>query len=77
MINKKINFLRYNKFFSLLVDTHDKGFSKDICRSMVAMLDIDHSGKLGFEEFKTLWNDIRKWRVSLRNCYIKLFILRI
>lgn len=30
---------------------------------MVAMLDVDHSGKLGFEEFRTLWNDIRKWRV--------------
>ncbi len=43
---------------------HNQGFSKDICRSMVAMLDKDHSGKLGFEEFKTLWNDIRNWRVS-------------
>ena len=44
---------------------HGQGFSKDICRSMVAMLDTDHSGKLGFDEFKTLWNDIRKWRVSI------------
>jgi len=34
---------------------------------MVAMLDADHSGKLGFEEFKTLWNDIRKWRVSTKS----------
>lgn len=34
---------------------------------MVAMLDADHSGKLGFEEFKTLWNDIRKWRVSAKS----------
>lgn len=42
---------------------HNEGFSKDICRSMVAMLDVDHSGKLGFEEFKALWNDIKNWRV--------------
>jgi hypothetical protein len=31
---------------------------------MVAMLDTDHSGKLGLEEFKTLLNDIAKWKVS-------------
>jgi hypothetical protein len=30
---------------------------------MVAMLDTDHSGKLGLEEFKTLLNDIAKWKV--------------
>jgi calpain len=23
---------------------------------------IDHSGKLGYEEFKTLWNDLRQWK---------------
>lgn len=39
------------------------GFSKDICRSMIAMLDADHSGKLGFDEFKILWTDIRHWKV--------------
>ena len=48
---------------------HNEGFSKDICRSMVAMLDVDHSGKLGFEEFKALWNDIRNWRVSFQLLY--------
>lgn len=31
---------------------------------MVAMLDVDHSGKLGLDEFKTLLNDIAKWKVS-------------
>lgn len=49
--------------FSLTV-TESQGFSKDICRSMVAMLDTDHSGKLGLEEFKSLLNDIAKWKVS-------------
>ncbi|XP_059488829.1 calpain-A-like [Neocloeon triangulifer] len=38
------------------------GFSKEICRSMVAMMDSDRSGKLGYEEFKTLWLDIGNWR---------------
>ncbi|XP_076636456.1 calpain-A-like isoform X4 [Colletes latitarsis] len=52
--------------FAMRKETHDKGFSKDVCRSMVAMLDVDHSGKLGFEEFRTLWNDIRKWRAVFK-----------
>lgn len=34
---------------------------------MVAMLDADLSGKLGFEEFKTLWLSIREWKVSKKN----------
>jgi hypothetical protein len=51
-------------FRFLLTVTESQGFSKDICRSMVAMLDTDHSGKLGLEEFKSLLNDIAKWKVS-------------
>ncbi|XP_076099982.1 calpain-9-like isoform X6 [Mytilus galloprovincialis] len=38
------------------------GFGVDACRSMVAMHDGDLSGKLGFDEFKTLWTDLRKWK---------------
>ncbi|XP_041985648.1 calpain-A isoform X2 [Aricia agestis] len=41
-------------------------FSKEACRSMVAMLDKDNSGGLGFEEFKSLWIDLRKWRATFR-----------
>ncbi|XP_011153616.1 calpain-B isoform X6 [Harpegnathos saltator] len=68
--------------FAMRKDTQDRGFSKDICRSMVAMLDVDHSGKLGFEEFKTLWNDIRKWRAVFKlydkdeSGYLSAFELR-
>lgn len=38
------------------------GFSKDICRSMIAMMDADRSGKLGFEEFQVLWQSVKDWR---------------
>ncbi|XP_046974602.1 calpain-A-like isoform X2 [Vanessa cardui] len=43
-----------------------EGFSKDVCRSMIAMLDKDNSGGLGFEEFKSLWIDLRQWRAVFR-----------
>ncbi|KAL5286408.1 CAPN1 family protein [Megaselia abdita] len=42
------------------------GFSKDVCRSMVAMLDADQSGKLGFEEFEALLTDIAKWKAVFK-----------
>lgn len=42
------------------------GFSIDVCRSMVAMHDGDLSGKLGFEEFKQLWMDLRKWKAVFK-----------
>ncbi|XP_039279357.1 calpain-A isoform X2 [Nilaparvata lugens] len=47
---------------SSMFDTQPEGFSKDVCRSMIAMMDIDRSGKLGFDEFKQLWIDIRNWK---------------
>ena len=39
-------------------------FSNEICRSMVALLDYDHSGKLDIEEFKLLFNEVMRWKVS-------------
>lgn len=42
------------------------GFSKDVCRSMVAMMDVDASGKLGFEEFRILLTDIAKWKAEFK-----------
>ncbi|XP_033611280.1 calpain-A isoform X2 [Cryptotermes secundus] len=47
-------------------ETKKEGFSKDVCRSMVAMMDVDRSGKLGFEEFKALWVDIRHWKAVFK-----------
>ncbi|KAK4872397.1 hypothetical protein RN001_014426 [Aquatica leii] len=43
-------------------ETKYQGFSKDVVRSIVALLDDDRSGKLGFEEFKSLWALIKKAR---------------
>ncbi|XP_026669575.1 calpain-B isoform X4 [Ceratina calcarata] len=68
--------------FAMRKETNDKGFSKDVCRSMVAMLDVDHSGKLGFEEFRSLWNDVKKWRAVFKlydkdeSGYLSAFELR-
>lgn len=33
---------------------------------MVAMLDIDQSGKLGLEEFRSLLNNIAKWKAVFK-----------
>jgi len=38
------------------------GVSLETSRSMVAMMDTDHSGKLGYDEFKLLWTDLRRWK---------------
>ncbi|XP_067627682.1 calpain-A [Eurosta solidaginis] len=49
-----------------VVFEENNGFSKDVCRSMVAMMDVDQSGKLGFEEFEALLNDIAKWKAVFK-----------
>lgn len=41
---------------------------------MVAMMDADHSGKLGYEEFKILWTDIRRWRVRFHFDLYEMFV---
>ena len=32
---------------------------------------VDRSGKLGYQEFKKLWNDLRLWKVSLCRFSVK------
>ncbi|XP_053328597.1 calpain small subunit 1 [Spea bombifrons] len=51
-----------NKVVARHQDLKTDGFSLDSCRSMVAVMDSDSTGKLGFEEFKYLWNNIKKWQ---------------
>lgn len=38
------------------------GFSRETCRSMVALMDTDLTGELDFNEFKKLWMDLRVWK---------------
>ncbi|XP_014667421.1 PREDICTED: calpain-9-like [Priapulus caudatus] len=44
-----------------------EGFSLECCRSMVAMMDDDRSGKLGLDEFRELWQNIRWWKNVFRD----------
>ena len=65
-LTEELTFRMKTNIFSFIfhhsVIPEASGFSKDVCRSMVAMLDFDHSGKLGFEEFQTLITDISRWK---------------
>lgn len=38
-------------------------FSNEVCRSLVALMDADRSGKLGLDETHTLLGEILKWKV--------------
>ncbi|KAL6471216.1 hypothetical protein MHYP_G00198660 [Metynnis hypsauchen] len=58
--NELMNIL--NKILTKHHDLKTDGFSIESCRSMVAVMDSDSSGKLGFQEFKYLWNNIKKWQ---------------
>ncbi|XP_007532770.1 calpain small subunit 2 [Erinaceus europaeus] len=51
-----------NKILAKHKDLKTDGFSLDTCRSIVSVMDSDTTGKLGFEEFKYLWNNIKKWQ---------------
>ncbi|XP_053327019.1 grancalcin [Spea bombifrons] len=37
-------------------------FSLETCRIMIAMLDTDYTGKMGFNEFKELWGALNAWK---------------
>ncbi|CAH1397162.1 unnamed protein product [Nezara viridula] len=52
--------------FASAFEVTQQGFSKDVCRSMIAMMDVDRSGKLGFDEFKQLWKDIKQWKAVFK-----------
>lgn len=39
-----------------------KSVNLETARSLLAMMDSDHSGKLGYDEFKHLWAGLRHWK---------------
>ncbi|KAL0972835.1 hypothetical protein UPYG_G00195340 [Umbra pygmaea] len=57
-----------NRIVSKQKDLKTDGFSIESCRSMVAVMDSDSSGKLGFQEFKYLWNNIKRWQCVYKTC---------
>ncbi|XP_034024102.1 calpain small subunit 1b [Thalassophryne amazonica] len=51
-----------NKVICKRTDLKTDGFSIESCKSMVAVMDSDSTGRLGFHEFKYLWNNIKRWQ---------------
>ncbi|XP_026542124.1 calpain small subunit 1-like isoform X1 [Notechis scutatus] len=55
-----------NKVMARHQDLQSESFSLDTCRSMVAVMDSDATGKLDFYQFRYLWNNIKKWQCSFK-----------
>ncbi|XP_028678138.2 calpain-3-like isoform X3 [Erpetoichthys calabaricus] len=43
-------------------DLKTDGFTRESCRSMIALMDTDGSGRLNLQEFYHLWNKIKQWQ---------------
>lgn len=59
-----------------------EGFSLETCRSMIALMDTDGTGKLNLQEFKHLWKKIKAWQLIFKRydkdqtCSISSFEMR-
>ncbi|XP_076833740.1 calpain-3 isoform X3 [Brachyhypopomus gauderio] len=44
------------------LEINTEGFSLESCRSMIALMDMDGTGRLDLQEFKHLWNKVKHWQ---------------
>ncbi|XP_056150974.1 calpain-3b isoform X1 [Lampris incognitus] len=69
-----------------VLDKHNEikteGFSLETCRSMIALMDTDGTGKLNLQEFKHVWGKIKQWQLIFKSydqdksCSISSFEMR-
>ncbi|XP_034163674.2 calpain-3 isoform X3 [Pangasianodon hypophthalmus] len=51
-----------NKVLAEHRDMNKEGFSLESCRSMIAFMDMDGTGRLNLQELRQLWNKIKQWQ---------------
>uniref|UniRef100_A0A6Q2YIC9 Calpain-3 n=1 Tax=Esox lucius TaxID=8010 RepID=A0A6Q2YIC9_ESOLU len=51
-----------NRVISKHKELNTEGFSLESCRSMIALMDMDGTGRLNLQEFRHLWNKIKQWQ---------------